>query len=508
MLTDWLLIRRLAYELRRALAGSRVRDAGLLPDGRIALALRGRSEQRLLAIDAFAAPPLVTLESGELGIAPEPGFVRALATTLADMTLSGVEARRGDRVLRFTFSARSRFGVGEQIELIVELVPRFGNVVLVKGGTVVAAAKEFSPSENAQRSVQIGFPYEPPPLAAPAVPRTLAEAGVTDAQVTALADDPDAMLAPLHVYRRDGTLERAHLLPLPAGDAEHTREPSLLAIFSELRSQRAGSGSDARDRRTRAALLKRLLARERTLERELAGIAQKRAAAAARDELRAQGEALYASLHERAPEEREAIKDEATALFARYKKLGASLAHLDTREARVRSMLDSIEALRWEVERAPSDDLTDVETAVDALDGRAPQKARSAPRRKRRPLELRTPSGSRIVVGRSPIENADVTFRIGRPHDLWFHVQGVPGAHVILARDDRDAAPEGDVLVAAAAAAYHSKAKESAKVAVDYTLRKHVRKRIDAPPGLVWYTDFQTVIVPPLDLPKEKPPRR
>ena len=111
------------------------------------------------------------------------------------------------------------------------------------------------------------------------------------------------------------------------------------------------------------------------------------------------------------------------------------------------------------------------------------------------------PSGSRIVVGRTPIENADVTFRIGRPDDLWFHVKDQPSAHVILQRDDRDEFGEADIEAAAALAAYHSKAKTSPKVTVDYTRRKYVRKRPAAAPGLVFYTNPKSVSVTPRALP-------
>ena len=117
---------------------------------------------------------------------------------------------------------------------------------------------------------------------------------------------------------------------------------------------------------------------------------------------------------------------------------------------------------------------------------------------KRKPLEFRTAAGSRIVVGRSPAENADVTFRLARPDDLWFHAQGMPGAHVVLARDDREAPPADEIVIAASLAAFHSKARANAKVPIDYTQRKYVRKQQDAPPGLVWYTHPKTILAEPI----------
>jgi predicted ribosome quality control (RQC) complex YloA/Tae2 family protein len=501
MLTDWVLIRRLARELDDRLRGAKVRDAGLLPDGRIALALRSRKESVLLAVDAFGSPPLVTIESGELGINPEPGFVRALATGLRDMTLTGVRARRGDRLVRLSFAARSRFGVGEHLELYLELVPRFGNLVLVKGDTVVSAAKEFSLAQNGARAVQAGLAYAAAP-ARPGVsllPKALAQTGLDEAAFVAFAEGEDAMREPLYVYRRDGALLQAHLVALPDfPEAACTREPSILAIFDELRVGRIGRGERERAQRRRAAANKRLDERERKLRDELAKLEAKRVAAAQRDDLRAEGEAIYATLHELGDAARDEAKERAATLFARYKKLGAALPHVDERERTVRAGLEAVEALRWETERSGDGEIDDVEAAIAQLEPhRIERRAEPSKKRRRAPLEYRTPAGSRIIVGRSPVENADVTFRLARPHDLWFHTQGIPGAHVILARDDRDEAPPQDIETAAALAAFHSKGHAAAKVAVDYTHRKHVRKQRDAPPGLVWYTHAKTILVAP-----------
>jgi len=454
MLTDWVLIGRLADELKFRLRGARVEDAGLLPDGRTALLFRTHGERALLAVDLYSSPPMVTLEQGELGILTEPGFVRALARGLQGMVLVDAAARRNDRLLRLTFAARSRFGVGDSLDLYLELVPRFGNVVLVKDATVVAASKEFSPSENPRRPVQAGSPYFPPPI--PENPRTL------DAQ-------PDGSVLELFARERDRQL--AH------------RGEERLAV-------------------RRRAALKRLAERERKLQGELEALAEKRRRAAGRDELRAQGEAVYATLHELPASERDEAKERAAGLFAEYRRFAKMLPHLDVRESTIRLSLEAVETFRWETERAAGEDFDAVVSAIAELgvrpDRRAP--ARTL-RRKRAPLEFRTAHGSRIVVGRSPLENADLTFRVARPNDLWFHTQRIPGAHVILSRDDRADAPPEDLEAAAALAAFHSRARAAATVAVDYTLRKHVRKQRAAAPGLVWYTHAKTLVVEPREDP-------
>jgi predicted ribosome quality control (RQC) complex YloA/Tae2 family protein len=509
MLTDWLLIRRVAQELDARLRGARVRDVGLLHDGRVAIAAWSRGATSLLCIDAFGSPPVVTVEDGDLPIANELGFVRALGASLRGTVLAGVKARRGDRLLRLDFSVRSRFGVVADHALILELVPRFGNAVLAKNDVIVAALREFSLAENGTRAILVGHAYQPPPLdGSRLIPKLIAENYSSDETLAIVerfgGDAPP--LDDLFVYRRAGALVQAHLVELPSiangADTACEREPSLIALLTEARRIHLERTTNDRGDQRRRALGKTLDARERKLRREMEGISVKRARARDREQLRVDGDAIFATLFELDGEAREEAKDRAASFFAQYKKLGASLPHLDEREAHLQSTLDSIADLRWELERAGDADLADVMDAVATLE-RRPERAgtKATTRRKRAPLEWRSASGSRIVVGRTPLENADVTFKIARPNDLWFHVQGQPGAHVILQRDDRNPPPEEDILAAAALAALHSKAKASQKVAIDYTLRKHVRKRPAAAPGLVFYTNSKTVVVKPADAP-------
>jgi predicted ribosome quality control (RQC) complex YloA/Tae2 family protein len=488
--TDWLLIRRLAWELNRRFAGGRVRDVGHLEDGRFALALWSRGETFLICIDVFAPTPVVTVEHGDLPIAVEPGFVRAAGAALRGTALIAVRSRQGDRLLRLDFGSRSRFGVEDGYSLICELVPRFGNIVLVKGETIVAAAKEFAPSENAVRSIEAGDRYEPPPLRPGKSSPLLSEETIEKLSAQMPQDD-------LHVYRREGALVQAHLVELPQfAELQHERAASLTELLDEARRTHVHAQQSDRIAKRRRTLERTLSERERKIRAELAQTDAAIREAEQRESLREQGEAIYATLHDLPAHERDEAKERAAALFARYKKAGSALEHLQQRRAGVASALEDVTHLRWELERAGDAELDDVAQAVAALDPKPAARPRSVPRA-RKPLQYQTAAGSRIFVGRTPIENADLTFRVARPDDLWFHVQNQPGAHVILQRDDKSPAPHEDLLAAAELAAFHSKAKNSPKVTVDYTLRKHVRKRPSAAPGLVFYTHPRSVHVEP-----------
>ena len=394
MRTDPALIARLAGEIDQRFRGAKVRDLGLLPDKRTAIVLWSRGEEYTLCFDVFGTPPLVTLEARELPIAAEPGFIRAAGAALRGTVLLAAKARKGDRLLRLTFGTRSRFGVGDESDLYVELVPRFGNIVLVRNERIVAAAKEFSLAQNGTRAVEAGGLYQLPPLNA---------------------------------------RERAPLDEV-AG--------SVLDAMTSARNDDANAGERRRSDDRRRALLRRLDERERKLRDERAALDQKLDGANARGALREEADAIYAVLHELPPEQRDERKEHAAKLFARYKKLGTSIAHIEERIATVDASLSAIESMRWETERAGDRELADVEEAIAQLDPRQVRaSAKSVTRRKRAPLEVRTAAGSRILIGRSPVENADLTFRVARPNDWWFHAQNIPGAHVILQRDDRTEPP-------------------------------------------------------------------
>ncbi len=72
------------------------------------------------------------------------------------------------------------------------------------------------------------------------------------------------------------------------------------------------------------------------------------------------------------------------------------------------------------------------------------------------------------------------------PDDLWLHVHGVPGAHVIIKSAGRPV-PDPVIQRAASLAAYYSSARSERRALVDVTQRKYVRKIKGGKPGMVTY---------------------
>ncbi|MCK5811851.1 MAG: NFACT family protein [Clostridiales bacterium] len=110
----------------------------------------------------------------------------------------------------------------------------------------------------------------------------------------------------------------------------------------------------------------------------------------------------------------------------------------------------------------------------------------------RPPLKYISSEGYEIYVGRNNIENDYLTFTFANSRDLWLHAQKIPGSHVIIRKKDKkeEFFPDNTITEAAIIAAYHSKARNSGQIAVDYSEIKNIKRPNNAPPGFVNYFTY------------------
>jgi predicted ribosome quality control (RQC) complex YloA/Tae2 family protein len=100
-------------------------------------------------------------------------------------------------------------------------------------------------------------------------------------------------------------------------------------------------------------------------------------------------------------------------------------------------------------------------------------------------IEYRSGSGHAILVGRGAKDNDELTTKHARPNDLWLHVKGMPGAHVVVPLAKGTSCPPDVLVDAATLAAHHSDARNEETVEVSYTERRYVRKKKGQAPGKV-----------------------
>lgn len=100
-----------------------------------------------------------------------------------------------------------------------------------------------------------------------------------------------------------------------------------------------------------------------------------------------------------------------------------------------------------------------------------------------------------ILVGRNNKENDYLTTKFASKNDLWFHTKDIHGSHVILKLSPGETASIDAIHESARLAALHSKAKDSTNIPVDYCKVSFVKKPHGSKPGMVIYSNNQTIYI-------------
>jgi len=111
-----------------------------------------------------------------------------------------------------------------------------------------------------------------------------------------------------------------------------------------------------------------------------------------------------------------------------------------------------------------------------------------------KPLHYISSDGIDIFVGKNNIQNDYLSLKFANKNFMWLHTKNIPGSHVIICSND---IPDTTLVEGATLAAHYSKAKDSSKVPVDYTLVKNLKKPNGANPGMVIYHTNYTMFVEP-----------
>lgn len=186
--------------------------------------------------------------------------------------------------------------------------------------------------------------------------------------------------------------------------------------------------------------------------------------------------------------------------FAKYNKAKRTLAALEIQEKQNNEELAYLESVLNALENAKEDaDLSEIRTelAESGFIRRQVQKKGQQKPKKAKPLRYISSDGYEILVGKSNLQNDELTLRTAELTDLWMHTKDIPGSHVIIRTNGQSELPEATMEEAANLAAFYSKAKNSSMVPVDYTQRKNIKKPNGAKPGMVIYLTNKTIYITP-----------
>jgi predicted ribosome quality control (RQC) complex YloA/Tae2 family protein len=323
----------------------------------------------------------------------------------------------------------------------------------------------------------------------------------------------------------------------PPGEGEdrfaETPEEELLAAIEELyAAMEASTRKDLRMQRIAQALKKH----RGRLERKLRNLERDAETAAAAPELQRQGELLKGALGSLRPgADQTVVKDFETGaevsipldpalspaenlqyIFKRARKAGRQAHKTQQQLGEVRGRLEEIDALRTECADLgksgdPSQEDLDAFAARPAirrlLDRYFPEPTEEkAAKRKTswkigkteipprlQPKRYRTSDGLEIWVGKSDQGNDLLTTRLARGRDLFFHLEGSPGSHVILRTEGRGDPPSESLLEAGELAVHFSKQKNATRASVHIAPIKDVSKPSGTKPGLVYVHRGRTI---------------
>jgi predicted ribosome quality control (RQC) complex YloA/Tae2 family protein len=194
-------------------------------------------------------------------------------------------------------------------------------------------------------------------------------------------------------------------------------------------------------------------------------------------------------------------REEVEAAFARARRMQRGKAIADARLAETLAAVARLDATLEVIDAAPSQEAVLAAIAPDPSTIVPPALYRELrPKKGQRGGRLpyrafSSAPGVPIYAGRGAEDNDALTFHVARPRDLWLHVRGAPGSHVVLPlMKGKEPTPEA-LVDAAHLAAHFSSLRGEPTVEIEYAPRGRVRKPRGSPPGLVVVDQGRTMLV-------------
>jgi predicted ribosome quality control (RQC) complex YloA/Tae2 family protein len=322
-------------------------------------------------------------------------------------------------------------------------------------------------------------------------------------------------LTPYILYENGKAKDFSFMRISQYGDAMFcTSEDSFSSLLDSFYSQRDKA---EQQRRRSHQLFKTVRTIRDRLERKLAGQSEELRRTEDRDQVRKSAELVTANIYRMKKGDRvlecqdyydpeggtvrieldplKTPQQNAAMLYKEYNKLKAARTHLTKLIDEGQSQLEYLNSVLELLSLSETEkDISDIRRELAATGYIRSSGSSKADRSKAQaPWHFVTDDGFEVLAGRSNVQNDELTTKIGRRTDYWFHTQKVHGSHVIL-RCEGNEPSELAIAQAAAIAVFYSQGRDGGKTAVDYTMLKFVRKPSGSLPGKVIYTDYKTII--------------
>ena len=484
--------------------GAKVQSVRQPNDDTVVIELYGKGVTKYLLISChpeFFRVYFTTRKSTTLPNPPQ--FCTALRSNLVGLSLESVSMTGSDRILRLNFGDWS---------LIAELMGKHSNMILVNANNTIQGAAQWISKAKSKRPIQAQHKYENPPVL-----RGLPD--VSDFKV------PPKTVTPRQEVRNTSRWEpgfsgRYGAYPLNLSDQYPDWMPNdsmsyALENYYLIEIQRREIESK------RSWLLSQLNRVLLAREVALASLIEARDTGGKAAGWQRNGEVLLAYAHEIKPEMEQVLltdydgspllikldpelsaKDNALRYFDKAKRAKGRQGQVGEQIERIEASAEQVRGVIAQVEAAQS--LQILEAAEQEVKKNrwtheqpvAKNGVIDRPFEGHRVRDVLGPNNYRILYGENSEANDYLTLRVAKSNDYWLHVRGHTSAHVVVQTHNQpDKVPREVLMVAAKIAVQNSNQKHAGYVAVDYTLKKYVRKPKSAAKGSALYVNEKTLHV-------------
>ena len=536
---DGFFLHHMTEELRRELLGGRIQKINQPFEQELVLQIRSNRKSQKLLLSAHSVFGRVQLTDTTFENPAVPNtFIMVMRKYLQGAVIEAIQQVENDRILEISVSNKNEIGDSVAVTLVIEIMGKHSNIILLDkaSGKIIEAIKHVGFSQNSYRTILPGSTYVAPPQTGSLNPFTVGDEKLFEILHTEDIE-PKRLQQIFQGLGRDtatelsGRLTADKLKTFRAFFASPTQpnltEKSFSALlFSDSKTQMSTlselldtfyKDKAERDRvNQQASELIRRVENELEKNRKKLGKQEEELLATENaEEFRQKGELLTTFLHQ-VPNDQDQVEldnyytgekisisldkaltpnQNAQRYFKRYQKLKEAVKHLTSLIEETRTTILYLESVETALAQASLTEIAEIREELIQT-GFIRRRQREKIQKRQKPEKYLATDGQTIIlVGRNNLQNDELTFKIAKKDELWFHAKDIPGSHVVITGNLQ---PSDEVKTdAAELAAYFSKARLSNLVQVDMIETRKLNKPTGGKPGFVTYTGQKTLRVTP-----------
>lgn len=537
---DGFFLHHMVEELQRELVNGRIQKINQPFEQELVLQIRSNRQSHRLLLSAHPVFGRIQLTQTTFENPAHPStFIMVLRKYLQGALIESIEQIENDRIVEITVSNKNEIGDHIQATLIIEIMGKHSNILLVDKSShkILEVIKHVGFSQNSYRTLLPGSTYIAPPSTESLNPFTIKDEKLFEILQTqettaknlqslfqGLGRDTANELESILVSEKLSTfrnffnqetkpcLTETSFSPVPF--ANQVGDPfanlsDLLDTYYKDKAERDRVKQQASEliRRVENELQKN---RHKLKKQEKELLATDNA-----EEFRQKGELLTTFLHQVPNDQDQVILDNyytnqpitialdkaltpnqnAQRYFKRYQKLKEAVKYLTDLIEETKATILYLESVEIVLNQAGLEEIAEIREELIQT-GFIRRRQREKIQKRKKPEQYLASDGKTIIyVGRNNLQNEELTFKMARKEELWFHAKDIPGSHVVISGN---LDPSDEVKTdAAELAAYFSQGRLSNLVQVDMIEVKKLNKPTGGKPGFVTYTGQKTLRVTP-----------